>query len=255
MDAPYPFPPGLADARVVRTPVFDQISQRLGFTAAHRGALLIVGRPGTGKSVALTTCLTELATDQVMITAPPRLTAKDTVRLLYDALHPTRDVFDLRHMQDDLADTLAAQPRVLVIEEAHLLTTDAADQLHYLQHRPGAQWSLVLEGGPHLLTPIRNSAGLYGDVLATVEVTRFHDPADAVAAIRQMHPMFTYADQKLLLTLDQQICQGRWRTWTQLLQAALHLHARTGDTEPATLDRPLAQAAIALLPRTLKPKK
>ena len=143
-----------------------------------------------------------------MITAPPRLTAKDTVRLLYDALHPTRDVFDLRHMQDDLADTLAAQPRVLVIEEAHLLTTDAADQLHYLQHRPGAQWSLVLEGGPHLLTPIRNSAGLYGDVLATVEVTRFHDPADAVAAIRQMHPMFTYADQKLLLTLDQQEFPG-----------------------------------------------
>lgn len=242
---------GLRDeAAIVRTASFELIAERLRFTTSLHATMVVSGPHGTGKRLALLTCLAEQALPYVVAPLPPTPSDKDLTRLLYEAIHSNRDNFDLHSMQDELVDTLSEQPRIIVIDRTENLTTRAAGQLHYLHARSNATWSLVLLGGPDTGRIITTSAALRGDVLATVEVPLLTGD-QLVRAVRGMHPLFTMADEPLLVLIDKQLCGGQLKRWGQFLQIALDVRNRAvlaGHDAPV-LDVTLTRAVIGLMPQ------
>ncbi len=243
------------EAALIRTDTFHAITTRLPFVTALHATLVVAGAHGTGKRLALMTCLNEQSTPYDVVTMPPTATAKDMVTLLYEAVHHNRDAFALRDMQDDLAETLSGPPRIIVIDGADQLSSQAAEQLHYLHARPGATWALVLLGGPDTIRAITTSAGLRGEVIAAVETRPLHGK-ELLAAVRAMHQTFLTPDEQIIAAIDKQICKGLLKSWARFLQTTLYLQrlaVERGDPAPA-LDIDLARAVAALTP-TLKPSR
>lgn len=249
--------PGLdGEARIVRTRVFTTIADRLAFTIAHHGTLVVAGHHGTGKRLATLTCLAEQPLPHVVVPLTPAPTDHQIVRLLHQAIHHDRDGSDLAAMQDDLADTLAEQPRIVVIDHADELTVKAAGQLQYLHARPGAAWTLLLLGGPGTSRAVAASARLTGDVLATVEVHPLTGD-ELITAVRGMHQLFAMADQPLLQLIDRDLCHGLLKQWARFLQIALSLRERAvhAGKQAPVLDVTLARAVTTLMPQVARKTK
>ncbi len=244
------------EAATVRTPAFDDIATQLRFASAFHGTMVVAGEHGTGKRFALMTCLSEQPVPWHTLVMPPTVSAKDMIRLLYEAVHEQDDVFALRDMQDDLVETLSGAPRIVVIDGADQLTSQAAEQLHYLHGRAGATWTLALLGGPDTARAITSSAGLRGEVIAAAEVPRLTGH-DLLQAVRAMHQMFLIPEDQLLELIDKQICKGLLKNWARFLQAALYLRHLAADRgeDPPSLDVHLARAVVQLLPTLKTPKR
>lgn len=238
------------EATIVRTPSFAHITAQLAYATAHHAIMVVAGEHGTGKRLALLTCLTEQTLPHHVVPLPPSPSAKDMIRLLYEAVHAEDDVFALRDMQDALDETLSGSPRIIVVDRAHRLTAQAAEQLHYLHSRPGAAWTLVLLGGPDTIRAISTSAALRGDIVAAVEVKPLA-AAEAVSTVRGMHPLLATADHALLETINNQLCKGLLKSWAVFLQGAIYLRNQAAEngTEAPLLDKDLARATIARMPR------
>jgi hypothetical protein len=249
--------PGLeGEATIVRTAVFAQVADRLAFTIAHRATMVVAGEHGTGKRVALLTCLAAQPVPYLVVPVPPAPSPKDMVRLLYGAVHQNRDVFALRDMQDELTDTLCGEPLVIVIDGAHRLTAQAAGQLHYLHARPGATWTLLLLGGPDTARIIATDANLRGDVLAAVAVEPLKGE-DLLYAVRAMHQLFNMADEELLKIIDTKLCGGLLKNWARFLQIALDLRDRAigAGRDTPVLDVDFARAVTMLMPQLRTTRK
>ncbi|GAA1243204.1 ATP-binding protein [Oryzihumus leptocrescens] len=246
---------GLEDeAHTVRTPAFTDITTQLAFAKTFHGTMVVAGEHGTGKRFALMTCLGEQDLPFHLVTMPPAVSAKDMVRLLYEAVHDEDDVFALRDMQDELIETLSGTPRIIVIDGAEQLTAAAAEQLHYLHRRVTATWTLVLLGGPDTARTVATSAGLRGEVIAAVEM-RPLTGSEIRSAVRAMHQLFLIPDQ-LFEAIDKQVCKGMLKNWACFLRAALYLQrlAVERGEDPPFLDPQLARAVVQLMP-TLKTSK
>lgn len=238
-----------AEANTVRTATFDEITAQLRFATTFGATMVVAGDHGTGKRFATLTCLAEQPLPHDVITLPPAVSAKDMVRLLYEAVHHEDDVFALRDMQDELLTTLSEQPRVIVIDNADQLTSQAAEQLHYLHRREEAAWTLVLIGGPDTARALSTSAGLRGEVVAAVDV-RALSGKHLLHAVRGLHQVFLIPEDQLIELIDKQVCKGLLKNWARFLQATLYLQATAvnrGEDQPS-LDVQLARAVIRLMP-------
>lgn len=243
--------PGLeSEANVARTRLFDDITEQLAFATTVRAVMVVAGDTGTGKRLAVRTCLQEQAMPVHDVTLPPGATSKDMTRLLYEAVHAEDEVFALRDMQDELVQTLSGPPRIILVDRADLLTAQASEQLHYLHARPGATWTLVLLGNPKTLRAISTSAGLRGEVVAAVEATKLKGK-ELITALHAMHPMFLIHNEQLLLQIDAQFCESSLKTWARFLQIGLYLQRL--ETErggyPRSLDVAFARDILARMPK------
>lgn len=248
--------PGLeTEANPVRTPVFSEIADQLQFAGTFHGAMVVAGDHGTGKRFALVTVLSEQALPFHRVRVPPAASPKDLVRLMYEAVHQEDDVFALRDMQDELIETLSGTPRIIVIDGADQLSGQGAEQLHYLHARPGASWTLVLLGPPETIRGVTVSAGLRGEIIASVEVKTLTG-ADLRTAVGSLHPMFLLAEADLITLIDQQVCRGRLKIWARFLQAALYIQRLQTDSgrDPRPFDVDFTRDVIKRMP-DLKPHK
>ncbi|WP_056920589.1 ATP-binding protein [Phycicoccus sp. Soil802] len=243
------------EANPVRTPVFTQIADQLRFATTFHGAMVVAGDHGTGKRFALATVLSEQELPAHQVVVPPAASPKDLVRLMYEAVHQEDDVFALRDMQDELIDTLSGVPRILVIDGADQLTGQGAEQLHYLHARPQAAWTLVLLGPPETIRAVTVSAGLRGEIIATVEVKHLSG-ADLHTAVGSLHPIFLLAGADLITLIDQQVCKGRLKNWARFLQAALYVQRQetAAGRDPRPFDVDFTRDVIKHMP-DLTPRK
>lgn len=244
------------EAATVRTAVFDKIADRLQIATSVSGTLLVTGEHGSGKRFAVLTCVAEQRLPDHHVIVPVSASSKDMVRAMYEAVTGEDDVFALRDMQDALVESLAEQPRIVVIDGVDQLTAQAAAQLNYLHRQPGAQWSMVLVGPTESMRAIRTSAALRGEILSWVEVPPLRGK-DLLTAVGSLHPLFLLADADLILRIDEQVCKGLIKNWARFLQIALQLRQRRTDAglEPEDFNVLFVKDVIGRLPMLPSPKR
>lgn len=244
------------EAATVRTAVFEKIVDRLQLATSVSGTLLVTGEHGSGKRFAVLTCVAEQSLPYHHVIVPVSASSKDMVRAMYESVTGEDDVFALRDMQDALVESLAEQPRIVVIDGVDHLTAQAADQLNYLHRQPGAQWSMVLVGPTESMRAIRTSAALRGEILSWVEAPPLRGK-DLLTAVGSLHPLFLLADVDLILRIDEQVCKGLIKNWARFLQIALQLRQRRTDAGlgPEDFDVPFVKEVIGRLPLLPSPKR
>jgi hypothetical protein len=217
---------GLDEARVVRTPAFQQIEDTAALVVPRHEIAVVHGPHSTGKRTALRAYLA----GQPLPVARVRLAGNESGRKLLQLLHdqvisPDSDLPE-RDLQDDLVEALSARPRIVVVEHTERLTAEAAGQLEWLHGRDGQQASYFLLGGPQAAKAIGKDPLLWDAICSTVEITPLKDDD----LLRALH----------------------------FLQHAIHLRDRLAaqGLDRPVLDRTFAKAVLQSMPATtLKRKK
>ncbi len=247
----------LEEARVVRTKAFDRLDEAGEFVVPRAEILVVDGDPGVGK----TTLTDDWANRQTMpvttVSLPPKQSSRDIVRMLHAAVMAGTEADDLpeRDLQDDLT-RLLGTPRVVVVRNAHRLSTEAAGQLEWLHSTPSAAWALVLEGGPGTAAAVERDALLRGRIARSLTVPALKGD-ELLRTLQGTHSLFLGADIDLLVEIDVRVCRGVLRHWALILRTAQFLQQRAlqNGREAPVLDRTFAKAIVAQLPDALKRKR
>jgi hypothetical protein len=241
---------GTEDAATVRTPVWPAIEAAAALVVPRHEIAMIYGPHSTGKRTALHACLSTHTLPVIRVALSGAESGRRLARLLHDQVVMTEDLPE-RDLQDDLAEALSEQPRIIVIENAHRLTVEAANQVEWLHGRPGQQAAFFLVGGPGTPKTIGKDPLLWDATCATVEVRPLEGEA-LVRVLQSMHDLFLGAGADLLTEIDTRVCHGVIGYWRRFLQHALHLRAQlveAGHNAPV-LDRTFTRAVIASMPAT-----
>lgn len=233
-----PHLPGLDGARLVETPVFEQIRRQGDLTVALAGRLVVHGPEGTGKNFAVDHYLEHQTVPVVEIAPAPGIRSTEFIVDLHAALVGYRDDHEHRgRLRNEVVEFLRREPRILKITRAHNLTAENERLLTWLHEN-------VRPAFPLIYVTRDTTTGPAG--VATVAVRPLTGQT-LIDALTRYHDLFTTADRALLAEIDEVLCHGRWIYWARFLQTALFLHTRLrarGRTQPP-LDREFAKAVIA----------
>lgn len=248
---------GLGDARLVRTPAFDDLDNAAEFVVPRAEILIIEGDGGVGKTVLTDDFSTRQTLPVSIIELPPRQSSRDIVRWIHEAVCTGTDSEELteRDIQDDLTQVLS-KPRIVIVRNAHRLSIEAAGQLEWLHSHRATSFSLIIEGGNGTINAVEREALLRGRIASTVRVHPLQG-RDLLDALRAMHVMFLGADSDLLIEIDNRVCHGVIRHWSRFLQVAIHLRDRAAANgkDAPVLDRAFAKAVLASLPSIMTKKR
>lgn len=127
----------------------------------------------------------------------------------------------------DLTQLLSEQERIVVVDEAHRISTRAQDAIQNLVDAANSKATWVLLGGPD--TPTKLLPELWSRASAKVEFRRLAD--DEVAAVLSaMHPLFAATDPALLQSMNRMSARGELRYWISILARALRYRQVIGDS-------------------------
>lgn len=178
----------------------------------------------------------------VWLDMPPKPKPKEVIvrltRRLTGACDSSLPTYDLC---DELCETLAEEPRLVVIDEAQNLNHDGLSQLRYLHDRPEAQWALVFVGGRNCAKVLSAHPELHSRVARWVAFEPLKGD-ELLATLRAYHPLLATADAKLLSQIDHRYARGVFRRWARLVQIAEPMAPKRGRR---VLDGELAKAALA----------
>jgi len=248
---------GLGDARLVRTPAFDDLAAAADFVVPRSEILVIEGDGGVGKTVLTDEFASRQTLPVSIVELPPRQSSRDMVRWIHAAVSADNDSDELteRDIQDDLTRILSA-PRIVIIRNAHRFSIEAAGQVEWLHSHRATSFSLIIEGGKGTVTAVEREALLRGRIASTIKVQPLQG-RHLLDALQNMHEMFLGADSDLLIEIDTRVCHGVLRHWSRFLQVAVHLRDRAiaNGKEAPVLDRTFAKAVLAFLPGTMTKKR
>jgi hypothetical protein len=216
-------------------------SQRL--ETVHLTAVTsVVGGYGLGKSTLVANKVTQYYAKvgrrvlSLQLQAAPK--PNEMTVLLLRQLGVNADVpgYLLREL---LADALADERSVIVIDEAHHMTIDPLRTCKVLiDSLPATDWILV--GTTQLPGQLDKVPELRDRVSFPITIK----PLTLDEILRTMpaaHPLLADAPRELLAQVDAEFAQGRWRPWRDFTAAAVQISQLTHDT---TLTAQVTDAAI-----------
>ena len=230
---------GVAGLNTVATGPVSDIRVRLREAVRDRSMMLVTGDPGCGKSFAVARAVEQL--DPAKVT-PVWLEIATTVRgkaLALDLFPQITGVNAppaalLRDLRTTIAEHLSEERRVLVLDEAQLVTVEAMQMLRWLHDRADAEFALVIVGTRALekrLPPEVSSR-----VVSHVRLDRIADE-DAPSLLADYHPLFAGADPTLVSQLNRVEARGEFRWWAKfLLRAHLYLPKLGGTLDADAAD-------------------
>jgi DNA transposition AAA+ family ATPase len=247
---------GTQEAGIVPTPAFTAIEKMADLVVPRREIALIHGPHFTGKRTALWTYLNSQSLAVTRVALAGGESNRKLLALLHDQIIAPDDL-PARDLQDDLVEALREQPRIVVVENAHRLSAEAAAQIEWLHGRDAQQAAYFLVGGPDTAKAVGKDPLLWASICSTVEVTPLTGE-DLFRTLQSMHALFLGAGTELLAEIDSKVCHGVIGHWARFLQHALHLRDQivaNGNDQPV-LNRKFARAVIQTMPATtLKQKK
>ena len=238
--------PGTESAAIVRTLSLREVRAGLSRLTATGGVVLVDGAPGLGKTFSTDLAVAQLGTEAYWIVMPNEPKGKETTARVNLALTGTmpsgrRTEFDLLEENVGL---LEGRPVALVIDEAQHLPTGSLRQLRYLCDRQETQILLVLVGADVERCIQRRCPELYSRAEAIVRFQPLSG-ADALAFVREFHPLFAHTNPEVLHLLWQAL-GGSVRGWAKVLKASLGLRF----TPALGLTADQAQAALVAVQGT-----
>ncbi|MFF4355021.1 AAA family ATPase [Streptomyces sp. NPDC001530] len=236
----------LPHATTIPTPTLDAVAHALEQTLAEQAVMCLYGDAGCGKTYALATTLAcrPFHGPRICSLSPHPAPTPTALRAeLLSALDISHAAGSDPGIQDALLRArLAACEHVLVVDEAHRLTTGCIEYLCYLLDDPDTQMAIVLivgTGGIRLLRRQQLLASRSAVWLQAVSLT----PDQVCRAIPRFHPLWCDSRPAVLERLDARFCHGNLRRWAQATHHALRLRRRIPAPETTVEDLVAAHLA------------
>jgi hypothetical protein len=218
------------------------------------GAMLLDGPPGVGKTNLVESWRLTQQLPSVRIELGPTPSNGEVIDQLVDALQiPTPPRTTKQYLRKKAVSAwLAANPCIVVVDEAQSLGVAGFNQLRTLHDRTDARWTLVFVGAGVSKKMSRDPA-LMRRMTRQLHLDRL-EGTELVKQLRKYHPLFAHADATLLHEVDAMLDLREWRGtpggWALVAGAAVDLAANDAlknKTNPITTLTPsLASRAVAL---------
>lgn len=222
------------DVRTVTTEHGADLRVRLAEAARDLLVVAVTGDPGTGKSFAAGQALDAVLESRPELTAvwlelASSVRGATLAKELYPQLvgaPPPKNAL-LLDMRNDMAYELARTPRILVLDEAQHVTTEAMQLLRWLYDRPDAKFALTIVATPKLWRRIPPE--LESRITTDIRIERINDD-QAPILLAGYHPIFTTAEPELLAHLNRTQARGEFRWWAKFLGRAAGYLPKLGGT-------------------------
>ncbi len=231
----------LEGAQVVRTPYFALTLENMRYVRRRHAISLFFGDPGLGKSIAARAVAESFAEGEGCVvnltTRPnPRLLANSILDRLTGVIHNETRWESARLLKA----VLQEQPRAVIIDEAQNATLESIEWLRWLHEEVPGRLTLLFVGGPQVRARLLRSPQLARRIF---QPTAFRAlPSKSVlATIRSFHPIYTDADDELILNADQRHCHGNFGHWAQISVTAYEM---CREQNLSTIDSQIMDIAI-----------
>ncbi|MDF4248775.1 ATP-binding protein [Streptomyces sp. WMMB303] len=179
----------LPDAAVVTTRALLAARENIADTIEARAMMCLHGPAGVGKTLAANVCLRELQAAQgeevCRITFRARPTARAVRHELFAALglpgDPPRHPSEFDRL---LLDSLASQPRTLVVDEAQWLNQETFEYFRFAWDNPYTQIAIIFAGGEGAHSVLRKEPMLSSRIFIWQHLKKL-----TVAEVQQVIPL------------------------------------------------------------------
>lgn len=191
--------------------------------------MCVHGGVGLGKTLAVKTNLYDLARDTTLrFQYPPGLTLSDFRADLIEALGLPDDLQPGHRSTERLIkDSLTAQPRVLVLDEAQGLSNHILEYVRGLWDDDRTDLAVVFVGGENCYRRIRRRAALASRICLWQQYEPLR-PDEVVDTLPPYHPVWADVSPQDLLWVDDLACHGNFRNWATI---TFHLQEVIDDPE------------------------
>ncbi len=240
--ARYDIPQG---AHLLARPMVQRALGLLAPVVERRKIMTVSGPPGTGKSTLLAWLVRESPVSVIQTELTRNATGLTVMGKLYTAITGTPAVGTQSAIMGRLESLLAARHRLIVIDEAHYVGSDALLALRSLQRSKNANFALILAG--HDLDVVLDRAPALGSrIHARVRLEPLTE-GELPAVLAAFHSCYVAADPQLLLAIDRVWAVGLWRVWAELTQWVEDASAPTVDGRWPTVTLETASDALEAL--------
>ena len=222
-------------ASFVATRSYDDALVMATETLHCYGSMLVTGPTGVGKTVTCRQVMADLARDYqvpgVWVQLGSNPTPKEVVSQLLLALgmRPQRGE-PTWVLARELGDLLATEPRVVWVDEAHHLRTNAFTTIRTIHDRPDARWMLGLVGTERLTKRLKtDQPEILSRTGRHVHMHRIEDRTELLDTLAAWHPLLATCPPERLVRMNRVGPRGQFRKWEQLLATLIRLTEVSGD--------------------------
>lgn len=183
------------------------------------GLVTVVGPVGVGKTFSVaraTEALEDYDAEVCWVELSATMRGKGLLTSLYPQLAggPAPKGYSERQLTEGLHAVLSQERRVVVVDEAQHIQSQAMGALRGLHSHPTADFGLVLIGTPQLEAKL--SPELKSRRTRAVEFDRITD-AEAPTVLAAYHPIFAATGADVLTETNRRYARGEFRWWAKLL--------------------------------------
>lgn len=210
----------LPNARLIATRTVLRTQRQLQSVIDRGGMICIHGGVGLGKTLTVRTSLRDLAPDRTRTFQFPR---DHPLGEIQEALAYALDIpAGTRNRTKRLCDALTELRCVLFLDETQGLSTKALEYVRSLWDNCDHRLSVVFVGAEETRRRLRLRPALASRITQWPRFTPLH-PTEVVEHMPRYHPVWSKADNKDLLWLDDAACRGNFRDWAKLTGAIQEL--------------------------------
>jgi DNA transposition AAA+ family ATPase len=238
----------LEGAAAMNTVSFAATRDAFADAAEAEAIALIHGDAGLGKSFAMQHAIATAGLPVAALAFHTHMTLK---RLLQELLftvtgvpHPgTRYA-----LFDSLRETLADEPRLIVLDEAQLLNHESVETLRSLWDDSQTRFALVLVGGNGCWDLINSYPMLSSRIYTRVAFQPLNQD-DVLELIPLYHPIYRDASARTIERIDKRFARGNFREWAAFTHMAKRICERDNT---ATVTNRVATEALDRIGRVIR---
>ena len=233
----------LDGAATITTRYFRLTQRAVADVSDARGMGVVHGVAGLGKTFSVSCATRSGALPACSTNFPKRPSMRLVARQILAAITGVIEQGTLAELSDSLLATLAAAPRIVVVDEAQNLNEECVEYLRFLHDDPRTDFALLLVGGNRCWNVLSRHAMLRSRVYRRVCFEPLSQ-RDVLAIMPRYHRIYRKVDEELLLLVDDAFGQGNFRNWASFTKTAAQVCSEL--SEPFLIEE-VARNAFALL--------
>lgn len=218
---------GLSEATTMNTVGFAATQTLFSDMLALNAIGLIHGEAGLGKTFATNYACLKAGIPVTRATAEPGMTLKRLVDRVLVGVTGVPALGTRFQLQDDLVEKLSDRRRLIVLDEAQLLSHICLETMRALHDKAETCFTLVLVGGNGCWELIERHPMLCSRILSRVQIEPLTND-DVFEVIPDYHPIYAGSAQSTLERINKRFARGNFREWAAFTLIAKQICDRDG---------------------------
>ena len=217
----------LEGAATMNTLGFAATQEAFEDAVAAKAIGLVHGDAGLGKTFATRHAMANAELPVASLAFQTRMTLKRLIQEILFRVTGVPHIGSRFSLLDTLHEALAEQPRILVLDEAQLLSHEAIETLRSLWDAPETELTLILVGGDGCWEHIERYAMLRSRIYTRVAFEPMTDD-DVLETIPHYHPIYSKTAAKTIELINARFARGNFREWAAFTRMAQGICERDG---------------------------